>query len=84
VSGLLNALKGTPLGTPLLSPVTGILAGAAVDDTSTASATVDTFGFGYGWNIGYMYQFSDKTRLGISYRSESDIRMNGKLDWDLT
>lgn len=59
------------------------LSGAAIDPTSTASATIETVGFGYGWNVGYMYNFSDKTRLGLSYRSESDIRMNGDLDWDL-
>ena len=66
----------------MLNPLLG--QASLTDPTSTSSATVEVLGFGYGWNIGYMYQFSDKTRLGISYRSESDIRMNGKLDWDLT
>ena len=59
------------------------LAQVAIDPSSTAAVTIETIGFGYGWNVGYMYQFTDKTRLSLSYRSKSDIRMNGDLDWDL-
>ena len=82
VLSLVNSLPG--LGPAVNQGVTGLLGATAIDDTSTASATIETFGFGYGWNVGYMYQFSDKTRLGVSYRSESDIRMNGDFDWDFT
>ena len=76
-------------GIPSLGQINDALApllgqASLTDPTSTSSATVEVLGFGYGWNIGYMYQFSDKTRLGISYRSESDVRMKGQLDWDFT
>jgi len=54
------------------------------DPTSTSSATVEVYGLGYGWNLGYMYQMSDKSRLSVSYRSASDVRMNGELDWDFS
>ena len=84
VSGLLASLLSGQ-GLPGLGGLNSALAGVSlIDPTSTASGTVETLGFGYGWNVGYMYQHSDKTRLSISYRSESDIRMNGKLDWDFT
>lgn len=80
LSGLL-AGQGLP-GLDALDPVLANI--NLIDPTSTASTTIETLGFGYGWNIGYLYQFSDKARLGISYRAESDIRMNGKLDWDFS
>ncbi len=88
VSGLLNQLaNASPQQvTDLLS---GLLSGGTVpgvnliDPNSTAYVTIETFGFGYGWNAGYMYQFDEKSRLSLSYRSESDVRMNGELDWNL-
>lgn len=97
LNGILGSLGVTaPLGSTLSQlyeaasavpgaqeALTNVLSGIAIDPGSQASATIETVGFGYGWNVGYMYQFTDKTRLGISYRSESDIRMNGDLDWDL-
>jgi len=62
--------------------LTGVLGDAAIDPSSTADAVIETIGFGYGWNLGYMYQFSPKTRISVSYRSRSDIRMKGDLDWN--
>ncbi len=84
LTGLLGSLLSGQ-GLPGLEALNPVLSGVTlIDPSSTASGTVETIGFGYGWNAGYMYQFSDKTRLGISYRSESDIRMNGDLDWDFS
>lgn len=73
--------QGIP-GLEALDPVLSNF--SMVDPSSTASTTIEAIGFGYGWNLGYMYQFTDKTRLGISYRSKSDIRLNGELDWDFS
>lgn len=84
VKGVLASLLAGQ-GVPGLGVANPALAGVSlVDPTSTASGTVETIGFGYGWNAGYFYQFSDETRLGISYRSKSDVRMNGELDWDFS
>lgn len=47
----------------------------AVGD-STGSLTNDLSDWGYGWNIGALYQFTPSTRVGVSYRSE--IVFNGK------
>ncbi len=80
LSQLYDAAAAVPGAQGVLSST---LSSATIDPTSTASATIETIGFGYGWNVGYMYQFTDKTRIGLSYRSRSDIRMNGDLDWDL-
>lgn len=49
---------------------------------STGGAHVKSaWGFGYGWNVGYMHEFSDDTRVGISYRSRSDVKFAGDLHW---
>lgn len=76
---------GLPLPEQISSALDPVLSNTHfVDPGSTSSAKVETYGAGYGWNLGYMYQFSDSTRLGISYRSESAIRMKGELDWDFS
>lgn len=50
---------------------------------SNGSGTIEMFGYGFGWNIGYLFTPTEQTRFGISYRSESRIKMRGKLDWDV-
>ncbi|MEO6699298.1 MAG: outer membrane protein transport protein [Paraperlucidibaca sp.] len=58
-------------------------AGAIVDPESNGSGKVEMYGYGFGYNLGYMYNFSDKTRMGIAYRSESKIKLRGDLEWQL-
>lgn len=50
---------------------------------SNGSGTIEMFGYGLGWNIGYLFQPSERTRIGLAYRAESKIKMRGKLDWDV-
>ena len=40
-------------------------------------ATVDMDGDGWGWNIGVIYQLSESTRVGLSYRSHVIIDADG-------
>lgn len=42
------------------------------------------FGFGLGWNAGYLYQFDDHSRLSLAYRSEIEMKVRGDFDWDLS
>lgn len=37
--------------------------------------------WGFGWNIGMLYQFSDATRVGVSYRSEVKQKVHGRADF---
>lgn len=57
--------------------------GPLVDPSSTGSAQVEMYGYGLGFNAGYMFNFNDHTRVGLAYRSESKIKLRGTLEWDL-
>jgi long-chain fatty acid transport protein len=35
----------------------------------------------YGWNIGLLYEFSENTRVGLSYRSDIDYTVEGDADF---
>jgi len=53
-------------------------------DGSSGSAQVEMYGYGFGYNLGYMFAPTDRTRLGIAYRSESKVKLRGDLEWDLS
>ncbi len=38
---------------------------------------------GLGFNLGLMFQVSDQTRVGVSYRSEIDLEVEGDADFSL-
>lgn len=52
-------------------------------EDSNGSGTLELFGYGFGWNVGYMFSPSERTRIGLSYRAKSRLQMRGKLDWDV-
>lgn len=37
--------------------------------------------WGYGYTLGVLYQVTDRTRLGASYRSEIDLTLDGEVDY---
>lgn len=57
--------------------------GGLADPTSSGSAQVEMYGYGLGFNVGYMFSLNDKTRFGLAYRSESKVKFRGDLEWDL-
>ncbi|RTR03470.1 transporter [Halomonas nitroreducens] len=63
--GSAAAGMGSPLATPGRNDVIGTVEG---DD------------WGYGYTLGALFQVTDKTRLGASYRSEIDLTLDGELD----
>lgn len=84
---LLSPVCSIDLGTVLPPDVTLQLAdGAApliIDPKSNGSAQVEMYGYGVGYNLGYMFQVNDRTRFGIAYRSDVDMKFRGDLEWDL-
>ncbi len=38
--------------------------------------------WGYGWNLGAYYKLSDATTLGLTYRSEIDLKLEGDSEFD--
>jgi long-chain fatty acid transport protein len=41
-------------------------------------ARLEADDWGYGWNLGFIYQYSDATRLGMSYRSKISHTFKGE------
>ncbi|GAA5482213.1 OmpP1/FadL family transporter [Haloferula sargassicola] len=35
--------------------------------------------WGYGYNVGLMYEITDRTRVGLHYRSEVDLTLEGRI-----
>lgn len=52
-------------------------------DDSRGSATVEMYGYGLGYNLGYLFSANDNLRFGLAYRSASTIKLRGTLEWDL-
>lgn len=57
--------------------------GLLVDPASRGGAKVEMYGYGLGYNLGYLFTMDDKTRFGLAYRGKSHIKFRGKLEWDL-
>lgn len=48
-----------------------------------SQAEVAGDGIGYGFNVGLLYQPTDKTRIGVSYRSKVSETLKGKAKFDV-
>ncbi|WP_046156968.1 OmpP1/FadL family transporter [Chromobacterium vaccinii] len=44
-------------------------------------AHVEGNDWGFGWNIGYMFQLDENTRFGLAYRSSIKQTLNGSSTW---
>ncbi|MDI5890105.1 OmpP1/FadL family transporter [Halomonas rhizosphaerae] len=62
-----------------LNPLTGQSANPNGDFDALAEVTGDDWGYGY--TLGALFQVTDQTRLGISYRSEIDLTLEGEVDY---
>lgn len=58
--------------------VAGIKALYGLND---AQASLDADGWGFGFNLGYMYQLNDDTRFGLAYRSNIHHKLDGTATW---
>lgn len=46
---------------------------------------VEGYGFGLGWNAGYLYSFNDdRSRISLAYRSKIRQTIKGDFDWDFS
>lgn len=46
-------------------------------------AKVEMYGYGFGYNMGYMFSANEHTRFGLAMRSKSVMHMYGDLTWYL-
>lgn len=47
-------------------------------------ASMDGDDWGFGFNLGYLYQMNEGTRFGISYRSSISHKLKGDTIWDFS
>lgn len=55
--------------------------GAADGFADLTADNMDISDLVYGFNLGLMYDITDKTRLGLAYRSEVDVDVEGKANF---
>lgn len=61
------------------------VAGAATPAVGTPLAHVEGDGWTWAYNLGAMFELSDSTRIGLTYRSEIDMEFEGDLEgWSPT
>lgn len=51
----------------------------AVGNTPDGKIKLEDSDIGYGYNIGLLYEFSDRTRVGLHYRSKIDVEFEDAL-----
>jgi long-chain fatty acid transport protein len=49
-----------------------------------AHTSVDGKDWGYGFNLGYLFQLDDSTRFGLAYRSSISHELKGNAVWDFS
>lgn len=83
VPGSIAALTGTPAAATLLRTV--VAAGgnpAVLASVKDGHGSMNGEDWGYGWNLGYLFQLDPDTRLGLSYRSAISHKLKGSAVWD--
>ena len=68
-----GSIPAAVLPAGLLNSVQADIGGSNFD----GSFKVKGDGMGYGFNVGMLYRFDEQTRLGIHYRSEVDVDLEG-------
>jgi long-chain fatty acid transport protein len=64
------------------SPATAAAVASGVNGDGQGRVSVNSWGF--GWNVGYMYDLSDATRFGLAYRSSVKQKLEGTWIWDFS
>ena len=59
-------------------------AGAALQGAKDGHAEMDGKDWGFGFNLGYLYQLNEGTRVGIAYRSSISHKLKGNTVWDFS
>lgn len=85
VPGSVAALSGNAAGAALLKQIVALggnpAALAAVKDGHGENDGKD---WGFGFNLGYLFQLDQDTRFGIAYRSSISHQLKGRTVWDFS
>ncbi|WP_199053428.1 OmpP1/FadL family transporter [Aquitalea sp. ASV15] len=55
---------------------------AKLGSVQPGQASLDADGWGYGVNLGYMFQMNENTRFGLAYRSNIHHKLDGSANWN--
>lgn len=83
VPGSIAALTGTPQAAALVKAI--VTAGgnpAALATVKDGHGDMNGDDWGFGWNIGYLFQLNQNTRFGLAYRSSIKHELKGDAVWD--
>jgi long-chain fatty acid transport protein len=59
-----------------------IVSGGLFPAVGDGQASFSADGWGFGFNLGYMFKLDDSTRFGLAYRSEIHQKLTGNAVWD--
>ncbi|TWI44305.1 long-chain fatty acid transport protein [Pseudoduganella flava] len=83
--GSIAAAQAAGTGTALIRQIVALGGNpAALARVGDAHASVEGKDWGYGFNVGYMFQPMQGTRFGITYRSSIKHKLRGGADWDFS
>jgi len=83
VPGSIAALSASPAAAQLIKAI--MAAGgnpAALATVKDGHGSMDGKDWGYGFNIGYLFQLDQNTRFGLAYRSAISHHLKGSAVWD--
>lgn len=63
---------------------TSKLAAAPFGVSGDGQGKVEGDDWGFGWNVGYMFELNDATRFGLAYRSQVKHKLEGRSTWDFS
>lgn len=85
VPGTVASLSGSVAGAALVRQIAALGGNPAVLATARdAEGSNDGQHWGYGFNLGYMYQYDNGTRFGLAYRSSIKHDLKGSTIWDFS
>ncbi|GAB3252451.1 OmpP1/FadL family transporter [Chitinimonas naiadis] len=85
VPGSVMALNGTPTSAALIKQIVALGGNpAALANVHDGHGENNGKDWGYGFNLGYMYQLDKDTRFGLAYRSAISHKLKGDTVWDFS
>lgn len=80
---LQKAAAAQAAGNPSLAVEYQQKAQASVDGTADGKANIKGDDWGFGYNLGWMWDINDDVRMGVSYRSKIKHTLKGNADWEM-
>ncbi|MDC8786534.1 OmpP1/FadL family transporter [Roseateles koreensis] len=81
-----NAVAGVPtsvIQAAVLNKLSGLIQAVSGNPSYSGRVDVDGTGWGYGFNLGLLYNYDDNTRFGLAYRSNISHTLKGQANWQV-